>query len=110
MRIIAWIFYAALFVLALAFALLNTEPVDLRLFAGQAPLRAPLVVFLMSFLGLGVALGLIAAVPSLFRQRREISQLRKELKIVGARAAHPEVTPLVDTQSAPVAGPERLPR
>lgn len=110
MRIISWIFYAVLFVLALAFALLNTDPVELRVFAGQVPFRAPLVVFLMTFLGIGVALGLLAAVPSLFRQRREISQLRKELRVVGARAAHPEAAPLADSQAAATAGPERLPR
>lgn len=87
MRIISWIFYLILFVGALGFALSNTDPVDLRFFAGQGAWRAPLVVFLLSFLGAGVVIGLLACVPTFFRQRREISRLRKEIKALGNRAA-----------------------
>jgi len=88
MRILSWIFYLGLFVLALGFALSNTEPVELRLFSGYASSwRAPLVVFLLAFLGIGAVLGLLAAVPSLFRARREIAHLRKELRLANKRAA-----------------------
>jgi uncharacterized integral membrane protein len=83
MRILSWIFYILLFVLALAFALSNTDPVEVRFFAGQATWRAPLVVVLLSFLAAGVLLGLFACIPSFFRQRRAIAGLRKELKAVG---------------------------
>lgn len=103
MRIVSWIFYIALFVLALAFALSNTEPVDVRFFAGQATWRAPLVVVLLSFLAGGVVLGLIACIPSFFRQRREIAGLRKELKALGrasSAAAVPEAAPRPVVQSA----------
>ncbi len=95
MRVLSWIFYAALFVLALGFALSNTDPAELRLFSGYAKTwRAPLVVFLLSFLGIGVILGLLSAVPSIFRLRREIAQLRKELRQIGKIAARnaPEPT------------------
>jgi putative membrane protein len=88
MRILSWIFYIALFILALGFALSNTEPVELRLFSGYATAwRAPLVVFLLAFLGLGAVLGLLAAVPALFRARREIAHLRKELRQANKRVA-----------------------
>lgn len=80
MRILSWIFYIALFVLALGFALSNTEPVEVRFFADQATWRAPLVVVLLSSMAGGVVLGLIACIPTFFRQRREIAGLRKELK------------------------------
>jgi len=40
---------------------------------------------LLIFLIAGVVLGLLAATPSLFRQRREISRLRKAMRL-GARA------------------------
>jgi uncharacterized integral membrane protein len=87
MRIISWIFYIALFVLALAFALSNTEPVEVRFFADQATWRAPLVVVLLSSMAGGVVLGLIACIPTFFRQRREIAGLRKELKTQARPAA-----------------------
>jgi uncharacterized integral membrane protein len=87
MRILSWIFYIALFVLALGFALSNTEPVEVRFFADQANWRAPLVVVLLSAVAGGVLLGLIACIPSFFRLRREIAGLRKELKAQGRAAA-----------------------
>ena len=39
MRILSWIFYIALFVLALGFALSNTEPVEVRFFADRKSTR-----------------------------------------------------------------------
>lgn len=96
MRILSWIFYILLFVLALAFALSNTEPVEVRFFAGQATWRAPLVVVLLSFLAAGVLLGLFACIPSFFRQRRAIAGLRKELKAVGRPVGAPGAGPSPD--------------
>ena len=93
MRILSWIFYILLFVLALAFALSNTEPVEVRFFAGQATWRAPLVVVLLSFLAAGVLLGLFACIPSFFRQRRAIAGLRKELKAIGRPVGTPSAGP-----------------
>lgn len=97
MRILSWIFYIALFVLALAFALSNTEPVDVRFFAGQATWRAPVVVVLLCFLAGGVVLGLIACIPTFFRQRREIAGLRKELKALGRPATAVAGAPAPET-------------
>lgn len=87
MRILSWIFYLVLFVLALGFALSNTDPVELRLFSGYASTwRAPLVVFLLVFMGVGAVLGLLAAVPALFRLRREIARLKKDLRLANRHA------------------------
>lgn len=80
MRFITWLFNLALFVAALGFALSNTDNVELRFLVGQLSWQAPLVVFLLIFLIAGVVLGLLAAVPSLFRQRREIARLTKALR------------------------------
>ncbi len=83
MRIFFFVLYIALFVVALAFALSNTEPVDVRLFPGATVWRAPLVVVILAAVAAGVLIGLVASVPRFFRQRREISALRKELKARG---------------------------
>jgi uncharacterized membrane protein YciS (DUF1049 family) len=62
------------------------------------------VVFLLLFFGAGVACGLLAVVPTWFRQRREISKLKKANKQLEASAvqasgktvaANPEVSSLI---------------
>jgi lipopolysaccharide assembly protein A len=87
MRILSWIFYLLIFVLALGFALSNTGEAELSFPAGGYSWRAPLVVFLLVFLAAGVVIGLLAAVPALFRQRREISRLNRELRRAASAAA-----------------------
>ena len=101
MRVVTWLFNLTLFLLALGFALSNTASVELRFLLGDLVWRAPLVVFLLIFLAAGVVLGLLAAVPSLFRHRREIARLTKELRHAGRPA--PTVQPPV------VAAPQTAP-
>jgi uncharacterized integral membrane protein len=85
MRIVSWIFNLVLFLIALGFALSNTEPVDLRFALGELSWRAPLVIYLLIFFAAGAVIGLLAAVPALFRQRREIARLNRELRHATAR-------------------------
>lgn len=80
MRVLAWIFRALLFLAALGFALTNTGITELRFFGVDLVWRAPLVVFLLVFFVAGAALGLLGLVPTLYRQRREIGRLRKEVR------------------------------
>ncbi|MFA7666132.1 MAG: LapA family protein [Burkholderiaceae bacterium] len=84
MRIISWIFNFLLFLVALGFALSNTGPADLHFPVGDLSWRAPLVIFLLLFFAAGVAIGLLAAVPAMFRQRREIARLNRELRDANA--------------------------
>lgn len=99
MRFLTWLFNLALFVAALGFALSNTDNVELRFLVGQLSWHAPLVVFLLIFLIAGVVLGLLAAVPSLFRQRREIARLTRALRHA-ERAADEPSTPAVAAATA----------
>ena len=98
MRFLTWLFNLALFVAALGFALSNTASVELRFLVGQLSWHAPLVVFLLIFLIAGVVLGLLAAVPSLFRQRREIARLTRALHHA-ERAVDEPPTPAVAAAS-----------
>ncbi len=100
MRLVSWIFRAFLFLVALGFALTNQDIATLRFFgASNFEWRAPMVIFLLVFFAAGTVLGLIAVVPTLFRQRREISRLRKQLTV--ANKAQPAVLPpLVDAPPA----------
>ena len=77
MNILGWIVRIALFLVLLLFAMSNTELVTLRLWGANLAWREPLVLFLLAFFASGAALGLLAIVPTLFRQRREIGRLRR---------------------------------
>lgn len=86
MRLFSWVLRVVLFLAALGFALSNTVATELRFFGFDVNWRAPLVVFLLIFFAAGVALGLLGVVPTLFRQRREIGRLRREVRALSARS------------------------
>jgi uncharacterized integral membrane protein len=85
MRILTGTIRIALFILLLAFAARNTESVTLRFYFDLA-WEAPLVVLLLAFFAAGAALGLLAALGAVLRQRGVASRLRRELRAAGARA------------------------
>ena len=98
MRLLSWIFRTLLFLAALGFALSNTRITELRFFGVDFVWSAPLVIFLLAFFAAGVVLGLLAVVPTLYRQRREIGRLRRELRAGGKPAG--SVPPPPDVPSA----------
>ena len=76
MRPLALAVKLALFFIVITFAVKNTDLVTVRYFLGwewQSPL---IFVMLITFCA-GIALGLLAALPKLFRQRREITVLKR---------------------------------
>jgi putative membrane protein len=77
MRYFWWLVKIALFVAVLGFAMKNTDVVSVRYYLGTE-WRAPLAFVLLVFFAAGVALGMLAALGHLFRQRREISALKRE--------------------------------
>jgi lipopolysaccharide assembly protein A len=79
MRIVAWIVRLVIFVLILGFAARNTHPVLVRFYLGNE-WEAPMAFVLLVAFALGVAAGLAASLGNLFRQRREMVQLRKQLR------------------------------
>jgi putative membrane protein len=77
MRFLTWAVRIALFVILLAFAAKNTDPVTLRFYFDLA-WQAPLVALLLAFFAAGALLGLIAMLGTYLAQRREIAQLQRE--------------------------------
>lgn len=76
MNVLIWLLRGALFVVLLGLAIKNGNEVELRFFfdaAWQAPLSLALLVALV----LGAVLGLLALLPLLIRQRRELGALRR---------------------------------
>ena len=78
MRIVTWAIRLVVFVLLIAFAAKNVEPVTLRFYFDLA-LQAPLVVLLFGFFAVGALFGVLALVGTLLRQRREIGILRRRI-------------------------------
>jgi putative membrane protein len=80
MRYLSWALRAFLFLLLFGFALKNTAPVTVRFYLGSA-WDAPLALVVLAFFAAGVAAGVAAGLAHAHRQRREIVELRKELRV-----------------------------
>jgi uncharacterized integral membrane protein len=91
MTALTWAIRAIIFILLVVFATQNTDPVSLRLLPG-AIWQAPLVIALLAFFVGGVIIGALSLLGVIFRQRREISRLKREA--VQKPVSHtPEVPP-----------------
>ena len=90
MRVVTWILRLVLFALLFGFALKNTDPVSLRFYFDYA-WSAPLILLLLFFFVGGVIVGWTAGMAKVFRQRREILNLKREQR---GRAAPKIETPV----------------
>lgn len=79
MRYISWALRILLFLLLFGFALKNTDPVMVRFYLGSK-WEAPLAMVVLVFFGVGAVAGVIASLTYVYRQRREILQLRKDAR------------------------------
>lgn len=78
MNALIWLLRGTLFIVLLGLAIKNSSDVELRFFF-DAAWHAPLsLVVLVSVTG-GIVLGLLAVLPRLIRQRRDIVALRRKL-------------------------------
>ena len=92
MRIVTWTIRVLVFLLLIAFAAKNVEPVTLRFYFDLA-LQAPLVLALFGAFALGALFGVLALLATVLRQRRELSLLRKQLPAAGTAPAEPTGVP-----------------
>jgi putative membrane protein len=76
MQILVWIIRFVIIVVLVWFAVKNSQQVDVYGLPGQV-WQAPLVFVLLVVFVAGVAIGLLAWIPTVIRQRREIGRLRK---------------------------------
>lgn len=80
MKYVVWLLRAFLFLILLGFAVKNDEPVVLRYFFGFE-WHSSLIVVLLLFFALGVAIGMLAILGTLLRQRRELAALRNDMQL-----------------------------
>lgn len=76
MRALTWAIRLAVFVVLVAFAAKNVDPVKLR-FYFDLEVQAPLVLILLGAFALGALFGVAALIGKVLRQRREISILKR---------------------------------
>jgi len=88
-RVLAWAARLAVFLLLVALAAKNVEPVTLRFYFDQA-LRAPLALVLLGAFALGALFGVVAMLGPLLRQRRQVSLLKRP-----GEGARPDLPPPV---------------
>jgi lipopolysaccharide assembly protein A len=81
-----WLARVAVFLLLVAFALKNSDPVLVRFYLGSHWEASLALVLLVAFC-IGTMAGVVACVSYIYRQRREILQLRRDLR---ARPGVPE--------------------
>ena len=92
MRMVTWAIRLIVFLLLIAFAARNVQPVTLRFYFDLA-LEAPLVLLLLGFFALGALFGVAALLTTVLRQRREISALRRQFP--AAQPGPPPMPPAV---------------
>lgn len=89
MRYLVWALRLLVFVVVLLFALKNTDRVTVYLFADRLISEVPLIVVMLGCFVAGTVFGLLLTVPAVFRRRREMAALRRELDRVKAAAVVP---------------------
>jgi uncharacterized integral membrane protein len=76
MQALVWLLRLFIVAILIWFALKNSQLVDVNGLPGQV-WQAPLVFVLLVVFVAGVVIGLLAWVPTLMRQRREIARLKR---------------------------------
>ena len=80
MRYLIWLLRIVLFLLLLGFAVKNDQPVTLSYFFGYQ-WTASLVVVLLCFFALGAAIGILAMLGTVLRQRRQLEASKRESQL-----------------------------
>lgn len=80
MKYLIWLLRAFVFLILLSFAVKNDQPVVLSYFFGYE-WSASLVLVLLLFFALGAAVGMLAVLGTLLRQRKEVARLKNELRL-----------------------------
>ncbi|MDD2884833.1 MAG: LapA family protein [Dechloromonas sp.] len=78
MTLFTWLLRLVIFVFLVLFATQNTENVVINFVLGHQ-WQAPLVILLLGFFAGGAMLGILSVLSLIFRQRREISRLKRAL-------------------------------
>ena len=98
MQTVVWIIRLCIVLVIVWFAVKNSQDVPIKGLPGQV-WEAPLVFILLVTFVAGVLIGLLAWVPTIVRQRREIGRLRK------SAVAQPAPLAIAPAVTAPATDP-----
>ncbi|MBW8077646.1 MAG: LapA family protein [Gallionella sp.] len=79
MRYFNWLWRFITFIVLLGFAVKNNQPVTLRYFF-DTEWHTSLVMVVLLFFAVGVAVGVLAMMFNLLQQRREIANLKRDIR------------------------------
>jgi uncharacterized integral membrane protein len=88
-RVVSTLVWLLVFLVLLLLAIKNAAPVTLRFYFGLE-WATPLILLLLLTFAVGAVLGMIACLPPIVRQRREIAGLKKEMELRAAADKRPE--------------------
>ena|SRR5436190_21938986 len=103
MQALIWVLRFFIVVILVWFALKNSQPIDIHGFPEQR-WQAPLVFVLLVVFVAGVVIGLLAWIPTVVRQRREIAKLKKAATQQAAISAISGTEPPRDAAGADIHG------
>jgi uncharacterized integral membrane protein len=89
-RYLTWGIRILIFLFLFAFAFMNTSVVTLNFFLGQS-WQVPLILLVFGFFAGGVLLGILTMVGMLFRERRTVALLRRDLENLSRNAQIPVI-------------------
>ena len=95
MRYFNWLLRAVLFIVLLGFAVKNDQQITLRYFFGYE-WQSSLVIVLLMFFAAGATVGVLAMLPNVLQQRREIARLKRDIRVKNKLAG------IGETQQTPI--------
>jgi putative membrane protein len=84
MKLIGWLLGVLYFLAVVVFAVNNATPVPVRLTSSVQLGEIPLVLIVLACFVVGIVFGLAAMAPRVFRLRRQLAQLRRQVPGVPA--------------------------
>jgi uncharacterized integral membrane protein len=100
MQTLVWIVRFLIIVILVWFALKNSQQVEVNGFPGQV-WQTPLVFALLIAFVAGAVMGLLAWIPTVVRQRREIGRLKRDAEKQAALCAIAPMAPPAPVVSPP---------
>lgn len=91
MQALVWILRFFIVLVLVWFAVKNAQPIEIHGIGDQV-WQSPLVFVLFVVFAAGMVIGLLAWVPTVVRQRREVSRLRRSAATLAAMPAPPRTT------------------
>ena len=101
MPALVWILRLFIVLVLVWFAVKNAQDITLN-FLPEQTVKAPLIFVLLVAFVAGVVIGLLAWVPTVIRQRRELGRLRRDAEKQAALAAIATPVPATAVPATPV--------